>query len=164
MIKISKRVYIVVLFVLALIVSFGIGFFVGQKCKFFKKHSKKDNISFYSVKKNEGKEMNDDEKKAVRLFIMSYEECLANKLDATDKAQLNNIQNEVLQLAEGNKKIKLNIKNLKSVDGNFEIIKKVRKCQKASYKHMTKEDKRFFRSGLSKTAIQDVITLFHGVR
>ena len=158
-----KKILVCFLSICALLVSFGLGFVVGQKCKFFK-HSKHNNISFYSVKKHEGKEMNAEEKKAIKLFIMSYEECLANTLDVQEKEQLLNIQNEVLALAEGNKKIKFNIKNLESVKQSDDIIKKVRRCQKASYKHITKEDRRFIRSGLSKTSINDVIRMYHGIR
>ena len=108
--------------------------------------------------------MDDKEKKVIRLFIASYEEWLANNLDVQEKEQLANVQNEVLALAEGNSKIKFDIMKLKSVKNNPYIVKKVRKCQKGSYKHLTKEDRRFMRSGLSKANIRDVIAMFHGVR
>ena len=159
----KRKILICFLSILALLVSFGIGFFIGQKYKFFK-YSKRNNISFYSVKKNEGKEMSAEEKKAIKLFIMSYEECLANNLDVQEKEQLIRIQNEVLKLAEGNKKIKFNIKNLENVKENDGIVKKVRRCQKNSYKHITKEDRRFIRSGLSKMSINNVIAMYHGIR
>ena len=108
--------------------------------------------------------MSAEEKKAIKLFIISYEECLSNNLDVQEKEQLIRIQNEVLKLAEGNKKIKFNIKNLESVKDNDVVVKKVRRCQKNSYKHITKEDRRFIRSGLSKMSINNVIAMYHGIR
>ena len=163
--EISSKKKIVLLFIVVflLLISFCLGVLVGQKTKHFKV-SKSKFITFYQVKKHINKETNNEEKNALKLFIIPYEECLKTELTSTEKQNLLEIQKEVLSMAKGNDKVKFKMYDLQSAKKATTTIKKTRKCQKKAYKHMTKSDKRLLRSALSKLKIDNIIAIYHGIR
>ena len=150
--------------VVAIISAFLMGCFVGcNLCAKHKGFKKPTDIKFYEVKKNIGKQIANDEKQAIKIFVDNFEKCLNEKLEDGEKNDLNAIQNEVLEIAKENHKIKVRIVDLKNKNASV-VVKKVRRCAGFSKKHMTKTDKRLMRGGLSKMKIEDIIKLFHGIR
>ena len=116
------------------------------------------------IKKHINEETNDMEKNALKLFVVSYERCLKQELTAQETQQLTNIQTEVLALSKGNDKIKFKISDLASAKGAVSTVKKTRKCQKQTYKHMTKTDRRLLKKAISKLSLQTIVSMYHGIR
>ena len=165
----KKSIILSCIITLAVLASFFIGLLIGSYTKPFSRHKSKKSkyVSFYSVKKHLGEETSDKEKQAIKMFIIPYEECFRNSLNEEEKNAIKNIQEEVIDMAKENTKIKFKINELDAYKNNVNskiAVKKTRKCQKQAYKHMTKTDKRLFRSGLSKMSIDNVISIFHGIR
>ena len=157
------KIMLCVASIVAISLSFFIGFFVGQNCKKIK--SKKEKmIKFYNVKKYRNQEATREEKDALKMFVMSYEECLKNSLDNDEEQSITKIQKDVLKMTENNEKISFKISDVANTKDKKNAVKKVKKCQKQSYSHMTKSDKRMMRSCLKKMRIQDIVNVFHGIK
>ena len=159
----KKKIILSTIIIVSLLLSFGIGVLLGQKIKHIK-ISKNKFITFYQVKKHINEETNDMEKNALKLFVVSYERCLKQELTAQETQQLTNIQTEVLALSKGNDKIKFKISDLASAKGAVSTVKKTRKCQKQTYKHMTKTDRRLLKKAISKLSLQTIVSMYHGIR
>ena len=167
--KKEKKIALSGLIIILVFIAFVIGVLVGSKTKYFsKKNIKNKYITFFTSKKYLGKETSNDEKQAIAMFVAPYEECLKNKLNSEEKKIIKDLQKEVIEMSKNNTKIKFKIDDLKSFDKNDDSSKKavlkLRKCQKVAYKHMTKSDKRLFWKALSKLSIDNVISIFHGVK
>ena len=159
----KMKIFLCIASVVALLLSFFIGFFVGQNCKKFK--SKKEKmIKFYNVKKYRNKEATRAEKDALKMFVMSYEECLKNNLTSQEEKNVNEIQQGVLKMSENNEKISFKIGDVANTETKKLAVRKVKKCQKNAYEHMTKTDKRMMKSCLKKMKIQDIVAIFHGIK
>ena len=151
--------------VICVIASFLLGAFIGcNYCCHHKKDARyKKIISFYSVKKHIGEKMSEDEQKAVKIFVNGFEDCLMETLDNGEKKDLETIKNDVLNLSKENTKVIVNIEDLKTKNAPV-VVKKTRKCIKKTKQHMTKMDKRLLNKGISKMKIEDIISMFHGIR
>ena len=165
----KKKIILFSIYFVSILLAFATGVLIGTKTKVFKKYKTKNDkyISFFSVKKHLGEETSKKEKQAMRMFIIPYEECFRNELSDEERNIVKDIQNEVMAMSQNNEKIKFKINELETVknnDGAKKAVSKTRKCQKQAYKHMTKTDKRLFKSALSKLSINNVIAIFHGIR
>ena len=150
--------------ILVSFLSFALGFTIGSKNKCFKKNKAKS-IQFYQVKKYVGKEMSGKEKEMVKKFVVSYEVCLKDILNEIEQNKMSEIQNEVKDMAKNNTKVKFELKDLKSYDANGkQVVGKMKKCQRQSYKNIAKKDKKLLFSGFRKMNINDLINIFHGIR
>ena len=151
--------------VICVVASFLLGAFIGCNycCNNKKSVKYKKTISFYAVKKHIGEKMTEDEQKSVKIFVNGFEDCLKETLDNEEKTDLETIKKEVLDLSKENTRVLVNIADLKGKNVPV-VVKKVRKCIRKAKKHMTKMDKRFLNKGISKMKIEDIISMFHGIR
>ena len=67
-------------------------------------------------------------------------------------------------MSENNEKIFFKISEVADTENKKVAVRKVKKCQKKAYEHMTKTDKRMMKSCLKKMKIQDIINIFHGIK
>ena len=106
--------------VVAIISAFLLGCFVGcNLCAKHKGFKKPSYIKFYEVNKNIGKQVANDEKQAIKIFVDNFEKCLNENLDENEKGDLNAIQNEILEIAKENHKIKVKITDLKNKNASL---------------------------------------------
>ena len=159
----KNKIFVCVASIVAIALSFFIGFFVGQNCKKFKPRKEKI-VKFYNVKKYNNQEATHAEKDALKMFVMSYEECLKNDLNPREENVLAEVQKDVLSMSANSEKISFKISDVANTEGKKKAIKKVKRCQKKAYAHMTKTDKRMMKSCLKKMKLQDIINIFHGIR
>jgi len=167
--KIKNKIILFIIILAITVVSFLAGLFFGSEVKSQKSSFSylKKNVSFYSVKKHKGKEMTNEEKRAVKMFVSDYEECYRNELKWSEQKIMNDVKKEVMEMAKNNERITFKIKDLKSIKNNNDIeyvVKKVIMCQRKAYKHLIKVDKRLFKTALSKIPIDNIISLYHGIR
>ena len=157
------KIFACIATVAAIVLSFFVGFFVGRNCKTIKPRKEKM-VKFYNVKKYNNQEATRAEKDALKMFVMSYEECLNNDLTKPEQKVVAEIQKNVLKMSENNEKIFFKISEVADTENKKVAVRKVKKCQKKAYEHMTKTDKRMMKSCLKKMKIQDIINIFHGIK
>ena len=166
--KKKEKIILSGLVIVSVLIAFVVGILAGSKTRSFSKKEIQDKyITFFSSKKYFGKETSKEEKQAIAMFVAPYEECFKNTLNNEEIKIIKNLQKEVIEMSKNNKKIKFKINDLKSVNKDDNLKKavlKTRKCQRVAYKHMTKSDKRLFWKALSKLSIDNVISIFHGVK
>ena len=161
----KKKVILICVNVLAIIVAFACGFVVGKCSKCDKNQKTKSKfVQFYTVKKNNGQVLNTDEKRVIKMFTNTYEECLTSDLNSQEKKKLSKIENEVLSLVKNNNKVKYKITDLKNGSNSKSLLKKVNKCRDVAYKHITKADRRVMRTAISKMDVKNIISMFHGIK
>lgn len=168
MLKNKKKIKIIILSAVSCIVVFLLGVCIGAKC-FSVQHKKikfeAKNIRFYTIKKMLGKTITNDEKKVVKKFQESSEECI-NSFSVEERNGVNLLKDEVLSIAKGNDKISFRLKDLHSMKRKelVSLAKKIKRCNIKSIKALNKDERKMMRVAISKMEIDDIIKLYNGIK
>jgi paraquat-inducible protein B len=154
----------VVFFIATCLVSGLVGYKL-HKCNC--KVKKEKSINFFQHKLF-GKKFSKNETVILKKTKQSIDECVKKTLNADQQKVLQNIVDEVLELAKDNNKVSFQISGLQSVKNNKKesnvVIKKIRKCFKTANKALTKQEKKDLRNAIKKQSVVDNIRFYNGIK
>ena len=160
----KKIICFVVFFVATNLISGLVGYKLHTcKCKVKKERS----VKFFQHKLF-GKKFTKNESIVLKKTKQSIDKCVKETLDTDQQKILQNIVDEVLELAKDNNKVSFKISALQSVKNNRKesnvVVKKTRKCVKKTNKTLTKQEKKDLRSAIKKQSIVDNIKFYNGIK
>ncbi len=128
-----------------------------------KKSSK--TIRFFESKYAEkGEQKTQQEEKILNEFSKKYNTCLFQNLTKEEIGKIDEVANQILEIAKNSKKIEMRLNDfeIEDIKEFVKISRKAKKCKQLA-KKFNKDQMKIFKSGMKKMKIEEIIKLTKGI-